>query len=74
VQSAWCNAELSFAVHQQQEKGITNVVPAIVEDSVTVLAQLPTAAMQLQTFDLTTGNFDERVRELVVSLRTRRRA
>jgi len=70
VTSEWCKFETEYALRKAQASRVSNVVPVLIKDRTAVLASLPPTLKTLQHFDLTSGDFDERMRELIRNLKT----
>ena len=73
IKSEWCRAEVEYAFSLMNRNPRSNIIPVIVEP---VPADAYPSAIQLQFgvlqhFDLTTGDFDQRIETLIRSLKTR---
>ena len=67
--SQWCELEIEFALQLAARSQRSNVIPVVVAPF--ERESLPPQLANIQWFDLTTGRFDERVQELIRSLKTR---
>lgn len=72
LQSTFSQAEMRYAFHHVDQNPRSNIVPVLVEplksDSISKITSL---FSNLQYFDLTKGNFDQRIEELISNLKTR---
>lgn len=71
ITSQFCRAEVEYALRKEQASRTSNVVPILIRDRTAVFAALPPTLAALQCFDLTSGDFDQRMKELIHSLKTR---
>ncbi len=69
--SEWCKYETQYALTKAQASHKSNVIPIIIRDRTAVLEELPPLLWSSQCFDLTVGDFDERIAELIRDLKAR---
>lgn len=69
LSSEYCKAEVERALQVAQHLQRSNVIPVLITPSIRDI--LPAQLFNIQWFDLTTGPFEERVEELIRSLKTR---
>ena len=69
--SQFCKQETEYALRRAYASQRSNIVPVLVRDSSRVLHSLPAELADVQCFDLTTGDFEHRMAELVRILKTR---
>jgi hypothetical protein len=67
--SKWCEHEAQYALAKAQASHKSNVIPVIIRDKAAVEHSLYLA--EVQYFDLTEGDFDERTAELISQLKAR---
>ena len=69
--SQFCRAETEYALRRAQASERSNVVPVLIKDGSRVLRTLPAELAAVQCFDLTSGDFEHRMAELIRILKTR---
>lgn len=69
VRNRWCRQEIEYALTRAHQTPRSNIVPVII--GVCDLSLLPPELHNLQYFKLTGGPFDQRVEELIQSLKIR---
>jgi TIR domain len=69
--SGWAEREFYTALEAARKSGKSNVVPAIVADRDALLARLEGPLQVLEHFDLTAGDLNSRMRDLVANLKIR---
>lgn len=69
--SPFCKAETEYALRRAQASQRSNVVPVIVKDGSQFLAKLPLQLAAVQYFDLTPGDFEDKIARLIHILKTR---
>ena len=69
VSSQWCHAATLHALQRAAQSARSNIIPVIIApfDPSALTPQL----RMIQWFDLTTGQFDERMEELIANMKTR---
>ena len=69
LDSHWCKEETEYAFQCAAKSEKSNVIPVIIDPSVHNF--LPYDIARTQVFDLTTGSFETRMKELIEMLKTR---
>jgi hypothetical protein len=68
--SEWCKEEAQYALGRARASQKSNVIPIIIGKRAAVSDALPLHLAAVRCFDLTVGDFDERMAELISHLKT----
>lgn len=69
--SDYCKEETDYALRKAHASQQSNVIPVLIKEASQVLAALPLQLALINCFDLTKGDFKDRMAELIHSLKTR---
>jgi TIR domain len=69
--SAWCQEEREWALNALGSRPVSNIVPVIVRDPVSVYRQLPADLRKLQCIDTTKGSIVQNISMLLRDLKSR---